>query len=473
MMTTLTIGLAALLGVGPLSAPDSLVVPMWADTAVEIEAAIFPPADAMLPLYYQVVWGDGETLDWTGPLRSPTDISRYHKYKTPGDYAVSVRARDTLGRTSGWGKPYDVKVWPEPIQKGVFTTADPIIASPTLDLHGNVYIGDESGTFYSITPNGLQRWTFKARDAIYSAAAINRDRVYFGSLDSNLYCLDTTGKQRWSLYMGDEIYSAPAIGADGTIYLGTDKGTLAAIAPNGKKKWSVKTGDEIAGSPTIDLKGLIYITSDSVYCFDAKGRKRWAYGAPEGDYFYASAVVDDKGVVYVGNTDGYLYCVGPDGRRQWRTPAPESDEIRPEIIVGPDSAFYFGTDGYFLCRKTPDGTPTTIYEAIDILISAAAASDKGTIYFLPDDGTLYALAGNGRLLWTREVATDDKDVYYTSAPTIGPDGTVYVGSWDGGIYVFRGDGPAANTLWPQYRHDPQHTGRVTKPVHPTHGKGER
>ncbi len=463
MITLASLGLALLLGADPLSAPDSLVVPMWADTAVEIEAVIFPPANALLPLYYQVAWGDGDTLDWTGPLESPTDISRYHKYKTPGDYAVSVRARDSLGRVSGWGKHYDVKVWPEPIQKGLFPTDDAMVASPTLDLQGNIYIGDESGTFRSITPNGHERWKFQAGDAVYSSAAINRDQVYFASLDSNVYCLDTAGKRRWSLYLGDEIYSTSAIGADGTIYIGTDKGTLAAIAPNGKKKWSFKTGDEIAGSPTIGLTGLIYITSDSVYCLDAKGRKHWAYGAPEGDYFYASAVVDDKGIVYVGNTDGYLYCIGPDGRQQWRTPAPEGDEIRPEVIVSPDSAFYFGTDGYYLCRKTPGGTPTIVYEAIDIVIATAAASDKGTVYFLPDDGTLYALASNGRLLWSREVASGDKDVYYSSAPTIGPDGTVYVGSWDGGLYAFRGDGPVANTFWPQYRHDPQHTGRLTKP----------
>jgi outer membrane protein assembly factor BamB len=103
------------------------------------------------------------------------------------------------------------------------------------------------------------------------------------------------------------------------------------------------------------------------------------------------------------------------------------------------------------------------YEASDILVGTAASSDKGTIFSLPDDGTLVAKAANGRLLWTRDVASGNKEVYYTSSPTIGPDGVVYVGSWDGGLYAFRADGPGANTTWPQYRHDPQHTGRVSKP----------
>jgi outer membrane protein assembly factor BamB len=470
MMVPFALSVVALLGAGPLSAPDSLVIPMWADTSVEIEANIFPPADAVLPLFYQIAWGDGDTLAWTEPLQSMIDISRYHTYRTPGEYLVSVRAKDSRGRTSSWGRPRGVRVLPEPIQKGVFPTSDPIVASPSLDLHGNIYVGDEGGSLYSINPvTGEQRWVFKAKDAIYGAAAITCDRVYFGSLDSNLYCLDTTGKKRWSLYLGDEIYGTPALGADGTIFVATDSGRLAAVAPNGKKKWSFRTGDEIAGSPTIDLKGFVYVTADSVYCVDAKGRRRWAFGAPEGDYFFASAIVDENGTVYAGNTDGYLYCLGPDGRQQWRTPVPDGDEIRPEAVVGTDSALYFGTDGDYLCRKTPQGTPTVVYEADDILVATAACSDKGTVFVLPDDGTLVAKAANGRLLWTREVASGEKEVYYSSSPTIGPDGVVYVGSWDGGLYAFRADGPPASTIWPQYRHDPQHTGRVGKPASPVQG----
>jgi outer membrane protein assembly factor BamB len=73
---------------------------------------------------------------------------------------------------------------------------------------------------------------------------------------------------------------------------------------------------------------------------------------------------------------------------------------------------------------------------------------------------MYAFTTYGRPVWVHEIAEDDKDTYYGSSPAIAPDGTVYVGSWDGGLYAFEGDGAPAKTLWPQYRHDAQHTGRV-------------
>lgn len=448
--------------VGQVSAPDSLVVPIVTDTTLETEMLIFPPKDVTLPASYQVAWGDGDTLDWTGPIKSPVDVSRYHRYRQLGECTVRVRARDGLGRTTDWGKPYSITVT-QPVQKWYFETSDPIVASPTLDANGNIYLGDESGKFYSLSPDGELRWTFLARDAVYASALISGSLVYVASVDSHLYCLDTLGKLRWQLDLDDEVYSAPALGLDGTVYVPTDAGRLCAVAPNGKLRWVFKAGDEMASSPTIGADGLVYITADSVYCLDAKKRRRWAFGTPDGDYFYASAVVDGEGTVYVGNTDGFLYCLGRDGRLQWRAVVPEQDEVRSEVAFTPDSTLYFGSDGYYLCRKTQFGTPAIVYEADDILIATPAISDKGTVWYLPDDGVLYGLTVSGRLLWKRDVAAGSKEVYYTSSPTIAPDGTIYVGSWDNGLYAFRGDGPPAATLWPQYRQNAQHTGQVPRP----------
>ena len=210
MIATIAFEMVLLLGVGQAATPDSLIVPVITDTTIETEIQIFPPTGIALPVYYQVAWGDGETLDWTGPLKSPTDISRYHKYRRLGDYTIRVRARDVQMRISEWSRPFPIAVT-EPVLKWIFDTPEPIVAAPTLDPHGNIYVGDESGTLYSVAPDGRLRWKFATKDAIYASVVSVRDLIYVASVDSNLYCLDTAGVLRWAVDFDDELYSEPAL----------------------------------------------------------------------------------------------------------------------------------------------------------------------------------------------------------------------------------------------------------------------
>jgi outer membrane protein assembly factor BamB len=50
-----------------------------------------------------------------------------------------------------------------------------------------------------------------------------------------------------------------------------------------------------------------------------------------------------------------------------------------------------------------------------------------------------------------------------AAPVIGPDGTLYVGSFDGHLYALRTDSPGlARSPWPMFRQNPQHTGAAPR-----------
>lgn len=446
---------------GAVPAPDSLVAPLWVDQHAEMELVIWPPAGVRLPVWYQVDWGDGQTTEWSGPVRSPTDVSRYHIYLEKGEYQVRVRCRDSLNNESDWGRSLPVIVG-EPLLKWVFPTAASSVTSPTLDNAGNIYVADDTGFVYSVTPGGELRWVFQTRGPVFGSITISEDNVYVVSLDSSLYCLGTDGKRRWAVDLNDELYCGPAVGPDRMLYVGTSTGTLYAVTPQGRIRWRFRTGDEISSSPTVGPNGLVYVSSDKLYCLDNRGRKKWAFEAPGGEYFFAAAVPDHKGLVYVGNFDSHLYCIGPDGRMRWRASTEDESEIRSEVAFHPDGTLWFGSDADYGFRMKPGEPPELLFEAVDIVIATPAISDKGSAYFLPDDGTLYAFRKDGRLLMKADVASGDKDVYYTASPTLGPDGTLYVASWDGGLYAYRADGPPAKTIWPQYRGDAQHTGRVRK-----------
>ncbi len=443
-----------------IAPPDSFVYPLKIDTQQMVELAVFPPRGYQLPLSYRVDWGDGDSTEWSNPVFSEWDYYLSHRYQTPGVYTIRVMLKDGSGAVSDWSRPCSITVV-RSLLRWFAPTFEPVVGSPALDNNGNVYVGDESGTLYSFSPAGELRWSFKAKEAIYSGVTVDAGLVYVPSLDSWLYCLDTLGNLRWSVNLGDELWSPVAVGKDRNIYLTTDKGRLVSVDPKGRVRWQVKLGDEASSAPTIGPDGNLYVSADSVYSFTPRGKRRWAFGTPDGSYFFAAPVVDYNRLVYVGNFDGHLYCLGPDGRMRWRSLVPEEDEVRTEVVFGSDSMLYLGTDGDYLCfYNLRTRRWQVVYEAGDVICATPAVSERGTVYVLSDDGFVYAFTSQGRLLFSYQIAWDDKDIYFASSPTIGPDGTVYVGSWDGGVYALEGDGPPANTVWSQYRVNAQNNGRV-------------
>jgi hypothetical protein len=65
---------------------------------------------------------------------------------------------------------------------------------------------------------------------------------------------------------------------------------------------------------------------------------------------------------------------------------------------------------------------------------------------------------SGNELWNFQSAD-----YVFASPAIGPDGTVYVTSADGALYVLRGCSPPAVSAWPMFRQNMTRTGRAAAP----------
>ncbi len=78
----------------------------------------------------------------------------------------------------------------------------------------------------------------------------------------------------------------------------------------------------------------------------------------------------------------------------------------------------------------------------------------GIIYFGSHDNNLYALKPDGSLKWKFKTGN-----WIRSSPTIVEDGTLYIGSGDGNLYAINTSSKGlADSPWPMFRHDPQHTG---------------
>ena len=89
--------------------------------------------------------------------------------------------------------------------------------------------------------------------------------------------------------------------------------------------------------------------------------------------------------------------------------------------------------------------------------SSPAIGPDGTVYVGSWDNKLYALSGkSGVKLWEFETGS-----YVHSSPAIGSDGTVYVGSVDKKLYAIKTDSKGlAKSPWPMRGQNARHTGRT-------------
>jgi len=280
-------------------------------------------------------------------------------------------------------------------------------SSPAIDQDGTIYIGSWDDYLYAIYPNGTLKWRFLVYDTISSSPAIAEDgTIYFGTMGTGyrVYAVNPNGTEKWHYTTGYKVSSDPAIGDDGTIYIGSGDFYLYALYPNGTLRWRFQTGDEIHGHPSIADDGTIYIGSNDEYLYAIypnNGTEKWRFDTRWG--LYGNPSIANDGTIYVG-TDK-LYAIYPNGTLRW--------------------SFVLGSDEW-------------------VGSSSAAISSEGTIYIgthigSMTGGDIIAVNPDGTERWRKRIAND----WVESSPSIGEDGTVYIGSswhhsgWPAGVlYAF-------------------------------------
>jgi outer membrane protein assembly factor BamB len=146
------------------------------------------------------------------------------------------------------------------------------ISSPCVDNDGNIYFA--TGEYlYSLTPSGILRWQAYAVSQLGSPAIGREGSIYLAGQHS-IMAFDNSGRLEWQ-YPIQMSQSSPAIDIDGVIYVGTatyrgsaDTTNFLAINPNGSLKFRLclRAADsravDIDTSPAIGADGGIYIGSD-------------------------------------------------------------------------------------------------------------------------------------------------------------------------------------------------------------------
>ncbi len=224
---------------------------------------------------------------------------------------------------------------------------------------------------------------------------------------------DNNGQLKWQTQIDETpLSSSPAIGLDGTVYVGTEGGTLAALdATNGSIKWTVCSCDAPGSStpltcPAGTQRSLgALIASPAIHAFNARTN------------------------IFIGSASGALYAFQDDGANRTCT------------LRFQPAAADFGNDATITARfiSSPTFVTNTITAAV-AGIFVGAAIDVTTGDSTRSVGKLYALNTDGSLIWQfpRVGAADIGAV--TASVAVGPVSVLYFTSADGNLYAVANDG---------------------------------
>jgi hypothetical protein len=370
--------------------------------------------------------------------------------------------------TSSAGVP-DI-LWTYEIPVGAYSA----MPSPAIGWDGTIYLSTAEGLYAvtNTTAAATNKWIF--RGGAVGPAAVGPDGTIYCA-GRSFYGVNPDGSQRWSYPFWSIGNTVPAISLDGTVYVVGD-GRLYAFTPGGAVRWTYPIGTyQSGGSPVIGPDGSIYVANDqypsTLFAFTSHGKLRWTLGGlSSGDNLFlrdgVSPAIGSDGTVYSAGAG--LNAIHPDGSLLWSNFTNNFFGASP--VLGPDGTVYIASSSRSLFAMGSDGvqtwaspsSPWCIYHGGCVVGTCPAINSEGGIYYCVSNG-ITAFSPQKTIDWTftypdyPPIATD----FATSSPAIGSDGTIYVvlGST---LFAFASTNALADSSWPMYRQNPQHTGSVEK-----------
>lgn len=352
--------------------------------------------------------------------------------------------------------------------KWTYTAVTRIKTSPTIGPDGTIYIGAGFAPLCAIDPDtGDEKWcTTGGGDAFISSPTIGTDpdgttTVYMGARDNKLWAVKPDGsplgysiKWRYKIFLDGDIFSSPAIDpVDDTVYMACgclSAGIVYALDPEpptsaGLLQWKLKIGKSArASSPAIDTTGGPY--DGTIYIGSTDGKlhalRPRPSTAPTGDRKWvvtvgpknrhSSPAVGDDGTIYIGSYTGVAAVRPQDGAMLPGWPFPTEGKVEAGPVIARDGTIYAGTSKGVFYAINPNGSQKWKVQGLGAFLLAPAIGNNGIIY-AAGGRTVYALnPANGSILWRYK--TGDRIKW--SAPAIGANKTLYIGSGDHNLYAF-------------------------------------
>jgi hypothetical protein len=298
----------------------------------------------------------------------------------------------------------------------------------------------------SLGSQGVVKWRFQVSGQyVLHPPAVGPDGgvVVAASSYGNVYSLSADGALRWVVpSVGGD--GGPSIGADGTVYVAS-MNTVTAIAADGSIKWSFtepSVGQGVIAGPTVGPDGNIFVISDygglGAFALSPAGQLLWSNpGNPTfSEYGQLGAeIVFGSGRLYAA-FDEYavaastIFGLSLGGAQQWARPLAGSDDMfmqqQRQPATGLDGSLYLtgmgGESGWSLYRVDPasGGLLWNYSPWPSNGMSAPSVGPDGSVYFSRSLSYLESVTPAGQSRWTFS------DGSIIDHPAVSPDGGTVV-----------------------------------------------
>jgi len=373
-----------------------------------------------------------------------------------------------------------------------------IHSSPAIASIGGVeyiFIGSEAGKAHIVKTSDMKQvaYTYPDVEMAYdelpwgNSAAVNvsAGQWYIANDQGELYCLNTSNASKIWRYPNrpDTAFTdwdfTDAAFSGGYVYVvNRDADSLYVLSQSSGQKVGYFAGFGLTVAPTIDEQGNVYIGDDSgyVYKLNPTGGLIWKHKL-DGS-ISTSAIIDGAGTIYIGAntaTGGYLYALNSDSSLKWYYSIGEN--ILSPPVIGTDNNLYFcDFAGRVHAVNSATGTLKAGWSLINLEAagSSPAFAADGYFYINTEDQHVFCINSvDGKIRWEtllpvaakkRRAVLSKREDDLVPSPVIDANGDIYVaaGEDEVGLYKLKGRsaGIRANTAWPMFRHDQNHSGKA-------------
>lgn len=303
---------------------------------------------------------------------------------------------DTLRAVSSTGSA----LWTHPVQLWEHTSG------VTIAPDGRAFVLDYFGTVRGLDTEGNLLWARQvlSQDSHGRLALSPEGALYAGGLGDALVRLDPeTGTELWTI--GQWQYNCgPSVGADRSVIAQVAGRTELYTAEGALVRSITQPGwftlaDCLAA---MDWAGVAYIavrTGAMAYAVTAQGQQLWSVSLGSGQV--GEPVIDAQGTAYVAVGRGgippgsSLMAVSGSGALRWELTLPGS-QYTPRLALLANGTLWVSL-GQYLHHVTTAGRLLETIELVTDAASALAVADDGTMYVMTYDGRLLALDGDSPL----------------------------------------------------------------------------